>query len=76
MQYNHRSKYSVVKGGDVYVYKNEECKCDKPFIYFQAKNIFIGKSKVCTMTECSGAGDKNDFDGHTLLLECAHNENV
>ena len=28
------------------------------------------------MTEVSGAGDKTDFDGNTLLLECENNENV
>ena len=28
------------------------------------------------MTEFSGAGDKIDFDGNTLLLECEDNEYV
>ena len=28
------------------------------------------------MTEFSGAGDKIDFDGSTLLLECGNNEYV
>ena len=28
------------------------------------------------MTEFSGAGDKDDFDGNTLLLECGDNEYV
>ena len=43
---------------------------------FQAKNIFIGKSKVCSMTEFSGAKDSSDFDGNTILLECEDNEYV
>ena len=28
------------------------------------------------MTEFSGASDKNDFDGNTLLLECENNDSV
>ena len=51
MQYIYRSKYLVVIDGDVYVYKYEKCKFDQPFLSFQPKHIFIGKSKVCPMTE-------------------------
>ena len=40
------------------------------------KMFFFGKSKVCSMTEFSGARDKIDFDGNTLLLECEDNEYV
>ena len=44
---------------------------------FQSKNVFIGKSKVCEMTEFSGAADNRfDFDGNTLLLQCESNEYV
>ena len=60
----------------MYVYKYKICKFDPPLFSFPAKNIFIGKSKVCPMTEFSGARDKNVFDGNTLLLECEDNEYV
>ena len=76
IQDNYRSKYLVVIDGDVYVYKYEKCKFDQPFLSFKPKRIFIGKSKVCPMTEFSGAGDKIDFDGNTYLLECEDNEYV
>ena len=77
MHYNHQNKYLVVIiDSIVYVYKNKICKFDPPLLSFQAKNVFIGKSKVCSMTDFSGALDKNDFDGNTLLLECEDNEYV
>ena len=43
---------------------------------FKPKQILIGKSKVGDMTDFSGAGDKDGFDGNTLLLECEDNEYV
>ena len=58
------------------VYKYEKHKFDPPFLSFQAKNVFIGKSKVCQMTEFLGAGDKIDFDGNTCLLESENDEYV
>ena len=61
MQYNYRNKYLVVIDGDVYVYEYEKCKFDRPFLSFQAKNIFIGKSNVCPMTEFSEVEDKEEF---------------
>ena len=76
IQYNYQFKYLVVINGDVYVYKYEKCKFDQPFIFFQPKHIFIGKSKVCSMTEFSGANDRSIFDGNTLLLEFENNEYV
>ena len=77
MQYNYENKYLVViVGSIVYVYKNKICKFDPPIFTFQAKNIFIGKSKVCPMTEFSGAEDIVKFDGNTLLLECEDNEYI
>ena len=77
MHYNYENNYLVVIiDTTVYVYKNKICKFDPPLISFQAKNVFIGKSKICPMTEFSGAGDKKDFDGNTLLLECEDNEYV
>ena len=77
MHYNYENKYlSVIIDSIVYVYENRSCKFDEPLISFQAKNVFIGKSKVCAMTEFSGARDKNDYDGNTLLLECEDNEYI
>ena len=77
VHYNYEDNYLVViMDTSVYVYKYKICKFDPPLSSFQAKNIFIGKSKVCLMTEFSGARDKNVFDGNTLLLECEDNEYV
>ena len=45
MIHNYRSRDLVVIDGDVYVYKYEKCEFDQTFISFQAKYIFIGKSK-------------------------------
>ena len=60
MQYKYRYKYLVViKDGNMYVYEYEKYKFDPPFLSFQAKNNFVGKSKICPMTEFSGAGEKN-----------------
>ena len=54
----------------VYVYKYDKYKFEPPFLSFKPKHIFIGKSKVCDMTEFSGAADNDsDFEGNTLLLE-------
>ena len=76
IQYNYRSKYLVVIDGDVYVYKYEKCKFDQPILSFKPKHIFIGKSKVCPMTQFSAANDSSGFDGNTLLLDCENNEYV
>ena len=77
MQYKYRYRHLVVIiAANVYVYKYEKFKFDTPFLSFQAKNVFIGESKVCQLTEFSGASDKIDFDGNTLLLECENNEHV
>ena len=74
IQYNYRSKYLVVIDGDVYVYKYEKCNFDQPILSFKPKHIFVGKSKVCPMTEFSEAEDKEELDGNTLLSECEINE--
>ena len=76
IQYNYRSKSLVVIDSDVYVYKYEKCKFDQPILSFKPKHIFIGKSKVCPMTQISGANDSSGFDGNTLLLECENNDYV
>ena len=78
MQYNYRSRYLVVKNENDYVsvYKYDKYKFDQPFSSFQAKNIFIGKSRICEMTELSGALNNPDFDGKTILLECEDSKYV
>ena len=76
MRYNFENKNLVViVDSIVYVCKNKICKFDPPLFKFQAKNVFIGKSKVCPMTEFSGVVS-SDFDGNTLLVECENNEYV
>ena len=78
MQYNYLSKYLVVIIENTYVsvYKYEKYKFDQPFLSFQAKNIFIGISKICSMTEFSGALKNSNFDGNTILLECEDSKYV
>ena len=76
IQHNYQSKYLVIIDGDVYVYKYEKCKFDQPFLSFQPKHLFIGKSKNCLMTEFSGANNSHDYDGNTLLLEFEDNQYV
>ena len=77
MHYNYENKYLVVViDSIVYVFKNKICKFDPPLFSFLAKNVFIGKSKVCSMTEFSEAEEKVKFDGNTLLLECEDNEYI
>ena len=70
------SRYLVVTDGDLYVYKYDKCNTDQPFLCFQAKHNFIGKSKVCEMKNFSGAIDSSDFDGNSYLLECEDNQYV
>ena len=77
MHYNYRNNYLVVIiDSIVYVYKFKTCKIEPPLFTFEAKNVFIGKSKVCAMTEFSGANDDSGVDGNTLLIECENNEYV
>ena len=78
MHYIYENKYLVVIiDSIVYVYKNKIYKFDPPLFTFQAKNVFIGKSKFCPMTEfSSAANNSSEFDENTLLLECENNEYV
>ena len=78
IQHNYQSKYLVVinENTHVSVYKYERCKFDQPFLSFQEKIIFIGKSKICAMTEFSGALDNTDLDGNPILLECEDSKYV
>ena len=40
------------------------------YLLFKQTMFFFGKSKVCPMTQFTGAADNSsDFDGYTLLLE-------
>ena len=68
IQYNYQSKNLDIIDGSVYVYKYKKCIFDQPFLSFKPKHIFIGKSKVCPITQFSGANDTSGFDGNTLLL--------
>ena len=61
IQYIYWSRFLVSLDGDVYVYINEKCKFDQPFLSFQAKDIFVGKS-------FSGVDKCSDSDGNTTLL--------
>ena len=74
IQFNCRSRFLVVIDGDVYIYKHETHKIDQPLLSLQAQNVFISISKVCKMTELSGAYDNPNFDGNTILQECQDNE--
>ena len=78
MHYNYENKYLVVIiESFVYVYKKKICKFNPPLFTFQTKNVFIGKPKVCPMTEFSGSANYiSEFEGNTLLLECEDNEYV
>ena len=69
LQQNDRYKYLVAVDGDVYVYIYGKYKFDKPFVSFKPKHIFVGKSKICDMTEFSGAANNDsDFERITFLL--------
>ena len=76
MQYNYQSTYLVVIDGDVYVYKNEKCKFDQPFLSLQPKHILIGKWRSCHLTDFSGADDNPDFDSKTISLKLEDNDYV
>ena len=54
----------------VSVYKYEKYRFDQPSLPFRAKNIFIGKSRVCPMMQFSGALNNPNVDGNSLFLEC------
>ena len=69
LQYNYQSKYLVLIDSDVDVHKYENCKFDQLLLSVKSTQIFFGESNVCSMTKFSGAGDKEEFDGITLLLE-------
>ena len=76
IQHIYQSKYLVIIDSVVNVYKYEKCKFDRPFLSYQPKHVFNGKSKNCPITEFSQSQDIVIFDGNTLLLECENNEYV
>ena len=76
IQYIFRHNYLVVIDNNIVNVYKYKYKFDEPDISFQPKRIFIGKSKVCRMTEFSGANDDPNFDGNTILLELEDNEYV
>ena len=43
---------------------------------FHAKNNFIDKSKIFSLTEISGALNNTNFDGNTILLGCEDSKYV
>ena len=71
MQYNYQSRNLVVINENTYVsvYKYERYKFDQPFLSFQAKKNFIGKSKICEMSDFFGALNNPNFDDNNILLE-------
>ena len=49
---------------------------DKSIIYkINPIETFLGNSQLCNMTEFSGAGDKEVFDGNTILLKIGEENN-
>ena len=56
--------------GLIKVQKLKDTSDDENIIYeVNPMETFIGKSKLCNMTEFSGAEDKEVFNGNTILLE-------
>ena len=49
-------------------YKFDKCKLEVAFLVLKPSKKFIGKSNLVRMTEISGACDRFDFDGKTILL--------
>ena len=63
--------------GLVRVQKFQDVSDDKNIIYeVNPMKSFIGKSQLCDMTEFSGAEDKKIFDGNTILLEIARENDI
>ena len=73
IEYNYRPKYLVVINENTYVsvYKCVRNKFDQ-----SSKKNFIGKSKICAMTEFSRALSSHFLDGNTVLLECKKNKSI
>ena len=74
MEHNYHSRYLVPTDNEqsrINVYNYEECKLEEDFLvikHSKIMSIFIGKNRICRMSEMSGAWDSSDFDGNTNLL--------
>ena len=71
MTSNYRSRYLVAIDNEhsiVNIYIYEKCKFEKLFLVVKPSGKFVGKSRMCRMTEMSGACDNSDFDGKTNLV--------
>ena len=71
INHNYRRVYvALIKDKQVIVYENKSCKINnEPLFEFEAKNIFIGDSRRCSLTENSDCYDDSSYDGNTILLE-------
>ena len=56
-------------GHVVSTYKSEKCTFKEPFLSFQPKNVFVGKSRVCQKIVELGTLNGEDYDRNTFLLE-------
>ena len=62
--------------GMIRVQKLEDVSEDKNIIYkVNPMESFIGKCRLCEMTEFSGAEDKEVHDGNTILLKVSEENN-
>ena len=61
--------------GWIKVQKFKDVSLDENIIYtVNPMKLFLGKSQTCSMTACSGAFNKESFDGNTILLKvCIEN---
>ena len=62
--------------GLIRVQKLEDVSDDEKIIYeVNPINVFFGKSNLCDMTEFSGSEKRQIFDGNTILLKIAEENN-
>ena len=75
---NNCERYAVTLQTNRYfkVQKFEDISNDENIIYeVNPMEMFIDKSQLCSMTEFSGAEDKEVFDGNTILLKIGKEDN-
>ena len=75
---NNCNCYAVTfkNNGWIKVQKFKDVSNDQNIIYkVNPMEIFVGKSQLCNMTEFSRAGDKEVFDGNTILLKVSEENN-
>ena len=75
---NNCKRYGVTLQNNRYVkvQKFEDISNDENIIYeVNPMEMFLGKSQLCSMTEFSGAEDKQVFDGNTILLKIGKENN-